>query len=83
LALYLAIESDQVKAVLSFSPGNYFAEEKGSLIDKLATFNKPMFVTSSKREALEITQLLSKMTLNDNQVHFIPQGNGHHGSRVL
>jgi pimeloyl-ACP methyl ester carboxylesterase len=83
LALYLAVESDQEKAVLAFSPGNYFAEEKGSLIDKLAIFKKPMFITSSKREAPEITQLLSKMTLNDNQVHFIPRGNGHHGSRVL
>jgi len=83
LALYIALSNDQVKAVLSFSPGNYFADEKGSLIEKLALLTKPMFITSSKRESSEISQLISQMTLNKNQVHFIPKGNGHHGSRVL
>ncbi len=83
LALYLASESDQVSAVISFSPGNYFANQKGSLIDKLAGLSKPMFVTSSKKEAPGISKLLQKMKLNSFQTQFIPSGKGYHGSKAL
>ena len=74
---------DEVSAVLSFSPGNYMADKKGSLIDILSDFDKPMFLTSSKFEAKGITGLLAKHKLTKDQVHFIPDGNGHHGSRAL
>lgn len=83
LALYLASEMDEVSAVLSFSPGNYFAKQKGSLVDVLSDFEKPMFITSSKYEAESTSQLLVKHELNENQVQFIPNGYGHHGSRAL
>ncbi len=83
LALYLAAEMDEVSAVLSFSPGNYMADKKGSLIDILSDFDKPMFLTSSKFEAKGISELISKHKLTKYQVQFIPEGNGHHGSRAL
>lgn len=83
LALYLAVEDDRVKAVISFSPGDYFADIKGSLVDKLQNFSRPMFLTSSKREAPAVTALLQKHELLENQVQFIPEGVGHHGSRAL
>ncbi|PKQ63472.1 hypothetical protein BZG02_08840 [Labilibaculum filiforme] len=83
LALYLAAEREDVNAVISFSPGNYMAETKGSLVDVLEDFNKPMFLTSSKSEANNISDLLQKHKLLDNQVQFIPEGAGHHGSRAL
>jgi len=83
LALYLAAEMDEVSAVLSFSPGNYMADKKGSLVDVLSDFNKPMFLTSSKYEAKGVSKLLSKHELLKKQVQFIPEGNGHHGSRTL
>ena len=83
LALYLAIELDEVDAVVSFSPGNYMEEEKGSLIEKLSNFRKPAFITSSKREAESVTELLAKLTLGEDQIQFIPEGPGHHGSRAL
>ncbi len=83
LALYLAAEMDEVSAVLSFSPGNYMAKKKGSLIDVLSDFKKPMFLTSSKFEANAVSKLLSKHKLTKNQIQFIPEGNGHHGSRAL
>ncbi len=83
LALYIASENEKISAVISFSPGNYFADKKGSLIDKLENFSKPMFVTSSKKEASGITKLLQKMHLNINQTQFIPSGNGYHGSKAL
>ncbi len=83
LALYLAAEMKEVSAVLSFSPGNYLTADKGSLIDVLSDFKKPIFVTSSKSEAKGVTKLLAKHKLTKDQVHFIPDGNGHHGSRAL
>jgi len=83
LALYLASEMEEVSAVISFSPGNYFADKKGSLVDILSQFEKPMFLTSSKYEAEGVSKLLTKHQLNKSQVQFIPEGNGHHGSRVL
>lgn len=83
LALYTAIANDSVKAVIAFSPGNYFEEEKGSLPKLLTNFTKPMFVTSSKEEAKELTEMLSKMKLNEKQTQFIPDSAGFHGSRAL
>lgn len=83
LALYIAIENEDIDAVVSFSPGNYMSNEKGSLIDKLEGFEKPMFVTSSKSEAKGIEELTAKMNLVQKQVIFKPTGNGHHGSRAL
>ncbi|MPQ48972.1 hypothetical protein GCQ56_18395 [Marinifilum sp. N1E240] len=83
LALYLAVEKDEVAAVISFSPGNYLADKKGSLIEKLEGFEKPMFLTSSKSEAKYVEALLEKHKLREKQVQFIPEGAGHHGSRAL
>ena len=83
LALYQGLENDKVSAVISFSPGNYFSEEKGSLIEKLAEFKKPMFVTSSSEEAPELKGLLKEMELNEHQVQFEPVEAGYHGSKAL
>ncbi|WP_282015804.1 hypothetical protein [Marinifilum flexuosum] len=83
LALYLGVDMDEVSAVISFSPGNYMADHKGSLIDKLEGFEKPMFITSSNYEAKYIKELLEKHKMVEKQVHFIPEGPGHHGSRAL
>ncbi len=83
LALYIAAENDNVAAVVAFSPGNYLSEYKGSLLDVLYGFNKPMFVTSSKREAEGVKSLLQKVDMNENQILFEPTGEGHHGSRAL
>jgi len=83
LALYLAAKNEKVGSVVSFSPGNYFAEKKGSLIELLEGFKKPMFVTSSKQEAEGLGKLVGKMKMSDKQVMFSPKENGHHGSRAL
>ncbi|MUP39687.1 alpha/beta hydrolase [Labilibaculum euxinus] len=83
LALYIAADREDVSAVISFSPGNYLAGTKGSLVDKLENFAKPMFLTSSNSEAKSVTDLLAKHKLLGKQVQFIPEGAGHHGSRAL
>jgi pimeloyl-ACP methyl ester carboxylesterase len=83
LALYIAAKNNKISSVVSFSPGNYFAKQKGSLIEILDNFDKPVFVTSSKKEAPGITKLIRKMDLNDKQIQFIPSGEGYHGSKAL
>lgn len=83
LALYIALNNPKVAAVISFSPGNYFKDQKGSLTDLLVGFEKPFFLTSSRSEAPGVSELLSKMTLTNHQTHFIPTASGHHGSRAL
>jgi len=82
-ALYLGIENENVSAVVSFSPGNYFEKQKGSLIDLLSTFKKPFFITSAKQEIPDMKELLQKTNLNEYQVWFQPQTRGSHGSSAL
>ena len=83
LALYLATEMEDVNAVIAFSPGNYLSQEKGNLSEKLKHFTKPMFITSSKREADYLKRDLGDFQFVKNQVQFIPKGGGYHGSRAL
>lgn len=83
LALWIALENKNVAAVISFSPGDYFIDEKGSLTEKLKNLSIPMFVTSSKEESVEITKMLANVKLDDTKIQFIPKSVGTHGSRAL
>ncbi len=83
LALWIALENKNVAAVVSFSPGDYFIEEKGSLTEKLKNLSIPMFVTSSKEESIETTSLLKNVRLDETKIQYIPKSVGTHGSRAL
>lgn len=83
LILYMAGSNDHVRASVSFSPGDYFGEAKPSLTLVLKDLNKPFFITSSKEESERVSLLLEDTSLNVNQVHFIPENKGYHGSRAL
>lgn len=83
LVLFVAQQSSKVSAVISFSPGNYFGDKKESLETILPKINQPIFITSSKEEAKTIKNLYSKNKLKTNQVHFVPNSDGFHGSRAL
>lgn len=83
LALHNINENKNIDAVIAFSPGSYLDPFKGSLKDKLNITEMPMFITSSKEEAGEITALLEGSQLNENQIHFIPKEEGSHGSSAL
>lgn len=83
LALYIGSENSNVRAVIAFSPGNYLADKKGSLIEKIKNFSKPFFISSSKSEAAEVKELLAKRKLSNEQIQFIPVSEGQHGSRAL
>lgn len=79
LALKAAAENKKIKAVLAFSPGEYFGD-KLNLKKAIAGLQVPVFVTSSKSEAPSVTELMSDIK---NKVHFIPAGEGVHGSSNL
>jgi dienelactone hydrolase len=81
LSLKIAKENENVKAVVAFSPGEYFGN-KLNLTENIKGLNKPMFVSSSKDEAPELTNLIKNVT-SDIKVQFIPKENGVHGASAL
>ncbi len=82
LVLKVAVKNDKVKAVISFSPGEYFGE-KLHLEEAIKELDKPAFVTSSLKESKLVGKLIEGID-SDKLVHFTPQkGEGVHGSRSL
>ncbi len=80
LVLLEGKENNKVKAVASFSPGEYF-----EMIDVNATisgFSKPVFVTASKDETYNLTKLVGKIS-SKYLTHYKPSKKGIHGSRAL
>lgn len=80
LALLIGKDSEKVKAIVAFSPGEYY---KGiSVKDEIKNISKPTFVTSSKKEA---EKLIEMMSLTDSLIteQYIPEAEGIHGSRAL
>lgn len=83
LCVYQAIENEKVAAVIAFSPGNYFAEQRGDLTEKMRTFEKPFFLTAAKNEMPFVRELVLGRQRNENQIVFSPEGDGMHGARIL
>jgi len=81
LALKLASTNTHVLKVISFSPGEYF---NGKLLvaEYVASIKIPTWVTSSKSESKEVTDLL-KNAKPKFVKQFIPEQAGEHGSKVL
>ncbi|MHA7056478.1 alpha/beta hydrolase [Aquimarina sp. M1] len=83
LALLEGVSNDNVKAIIAFSPGDYFGDAAPSLKTAFVKTDKPFLVTSSKEEATALTSLLGTAKQNDNQSQFIPKSDGFHGSKAL
>lgn len=83
LALIEAANNEQVKAIIGFSPGDYFGGTAPSLSAVFAEIEKPFLVTSSQSEAENLTNLMGNHSLKKNQSQFIPESDGFHGSRAL
>jgi dienelactone hydrolase len=81
LVLKIAKENDKVEAVVAFSPGEYFGNAL-NVQKSIAGLNKPVFVTSSKSEASNVTTLIKDVT-SKNKSQFIPTREGAHGSKCL
>ncbi|MCF6279326.1 MAG: alpha/beta hydrolase [Flavobacteriaceae bacterium] len=80
LVLLIGKENEKVKAVASFSPGEYLKGIRMS--DKLQDYKKPVFVTSSKKEVQQVKDLKINVVKGD-YIHFEPSFEGVHGSRAL
>jgi len=74
---------EKVKAVISFSPGNYFGDQRKNLKTVFSGLKQPFWVTSSRSESEQLSKLINKESLDKNQSQFIPNQKGHHGSRAL
>jgi dienelactone hydrolase len=80
LVLKIATENDKVSAAIAFSPGEYIPGT--NIAQNISDLNKPVFITSSKKEAKEVSDFIKnvKSTIKE---HFIPAGQGEHGSKAL
>ena len=83
LVLFELLQNKNVKGSISFSPGDYFGDKKPSLSTVFSKVEKPFFITSSKQEAVTLSALVDKKQLKENQIQFIPESDGFHGSRAL
>ena len=82
LALKISTTNAEIKAVVAFSPGEYFGD-KLNLKSAIALLDKPVFVTSSKTEATEVTALV-KDVKSKMVTQFIPAtAEGIHGASAL
>ncbi len=81
LALKVAVKNSKVKAVVSFSPGEYFGE-KLNLKKVIVQLLLPVFITSSKEESADAAELF-KAIASKNKTQFVPAGTGIHGSKAL
>lgn len=83
LVLHIAETNKNVKAIISFSPGDYFGDHLPSLKKVFPKIEQPFLVTSSKAESKELKELLSNLEQNNLQLQYIPNSEGFHGSRAL
>jgi len=83
LCLLAAAKNEQISAIIAFSAFDHFRENRTSLSEIIPTLDQPIFMTSAKGEAVIISKILKDISLKKNQVHFIPEGNGDHGSKVI
>jgi len=80
LVLLIATHNKKVKAVASFSPGEYL---NGIILSELiAHLDKPTFVTSAKSE-INQTSLIVKNMNQQFVTQFKPSVKGFHGSKAL
>lgn len=85
LALKIGKEKEQIKAIVSFSPGEYFAKTKGKTFvqDAMKGIEKAVFLTSSREESQEVRQFLRQTSYNTPSTQYVPAKAGIHGARAL
>jgi dienelactone hydrolase len=81
LCLKIAARNNKVRAVIGFSPGEYFGKNL-NVQAAIATIAVPVFVASSKEEAPALAKLMADVKAPSLQV-FCPASKGDHGSKAL
>ncbi|MEA3317421.1 MAG: dienelactone hydrolase family protein [Bacteroidota bacterium] len=82
LCLLVAQDSPIVKAVIAFSPGEFF-NYNPCVKEKIKELHKPIFVASTKREQSFTKDLLSYIPQINKTLFTVSDGNGQHGSKCL
>ncbi len=83
LALKVGKANPNVKAIIAFSPGEYFAKDSLVLKNYIRDIGKPVFITSSRDEVNdELVSLIDAMGPK-YVTHYRPKGRGEHGSMAL
>ncbi len=80
LVLKIASENEKVKAVISFSPGEYF--KNLSIKETVGKLNKPAWLSSSKQEGKKVKTIFQAIK-GSQKTQFIPKSSGYHGSKAL
>lgn len=80
LALLISKGNKKIKAVATFSPGEYLKGIK--LAEKLKDFNHPLFVTAANKEMTEVDHLIHEIPKR-LVTRFKPKAEGAHGARTL
>lgn len=81
LCLLTAMNNDDVKAVIAFSPGEFFGPEI-KVQNKIENLGIPVFAASSSREIQYLDTILSFVP-STNKTIFAPKTGGEHGSKSL
>lgn len=82
LVLHLAgLYPNEIKGVLSFSPGEYFKIKNNSIADEALKIKCPVFITSAKNEQKDWQNIYDNIP--SKKTFFIPSKNGNHGSKAL
>ncbi len=83
LVLILTSEHpDEIAAVLSFSPGEYFKFDGKQIADYATNITQPVFITSARSEEKGWRGIADQIT-SAGSVFFVPQASGRHGSSTL
>ncbi len=80
LALLIAKNSNKIKSVIAFSPGEYLKKIK--LAEEIKNLCMPIFATSAKKEIQEVEEVL-RFVDKKYITHFKPKVEGFHGSKTL
>jgi dienelactone hydrolase len=81
LAMIAGLNHPKVRAILAFSPGEYFGQDL-RMEDSLKTCSKPLFVAVTEREQPYVKQMLTALP-EDDYTLFQPDTLGVHGARAL
>lgn len=83
LVMVLATQySDDIAAVLAFSPGTYFPVEGKSILDYAARIKCPIFMTCSREEIPAGMNIFNRIK-HESKHFYKPESEGHHGSKAL
>ncbi len=82
---YAGEHIDNADAVLSFSPGEYFANQgksKSWITESAANITQPVFITSARGEKSSWSSIFEAIP-SEQKVSFLPTTTGNHGSKAL